>query len=484
MERGTAVCLELLRDALRERIVPATTGGVARQSAQMATGILTRLSLAAGLGADLERRAFHERRTLLAEYAPYLDGADRDDAERLIGVPADAAPDADLASVRRLLERVHGMLLNSDTREAQQAARRILSIDARNRRALEDAFKHAMTQSTDTQANAVPSSLTADETARLAAWLRREFPDEGSLEITGSRAIPGGFSRQTLFVEMRGTKRLPPTVVVRRDGLVLHSGKSVGFEYPILQALAASGTPAPAPLACETTGTVLGRPFLVVSRVEGDTFGDTIDVSGGPDRTLGHDLATVLAKLHAVPIGSLTHVDGAGMKPVDRIRREIAADHAAWKSLGFPSLPMDAAFAWLARHMDAADGPLALVHRDIGGHNLLAKDHRIQAILDWEIAVIGNPAEDLGYARFTVEQLVDWPSFMDAYAARSGWRPSDASIDFYTLWGAARLVVLIGKARAGVLSGQLKDLGLAYVGEHFMPRFASRVADTVERLLA
>ena len=62
--------------------------------------------------------------------------------------------------------------------------------------------------------------------------------------------------------------------------------------------------------------------------------------------------------------------------------------------------------------------------------------------------------------------------------------PPEASLDFYTLWGAVRLAVLIGKARAGVRSGQLRDLGLVYVSEHFMPRFISRVAEMMGRLLA
>jgi aminoglycoside phosphotransferase (APT) family kinase protein len=301
--------------------------------------------------------------------------------------------------------------------------------------------------------------------------------------VASSRALAGGFSRSTLFVELSGTRTLPAAVVIRRDGQVLHSGNSVGFEYPILKELSAAGLPVPMPLAAELSGQVLGRPFLVVSRLEGTTFGDTIDVSI-QDHALCLDLARQLARLHRVPADRFGHVHGSGMRIVDRVRGEIEADRQAWRAVGPPCLPMDAAFAWLARNMDAADGPVALVHRDIGGHNMLAHDHRIHAILDWEIAVVGNPAEDLGYARYTIAQLGDWDAFLDAYSEAAGWRPPEASLDFYTLWGAVRLGVLIGKARAGVRSGQLRDLGLVYVSEHFMPRFISRVAEMMGRLLA
>lgn len=482
MDRGFSLYLELLRDALRERVVPALEGAVARQAGALATGVLTRLVIATGLAPDLERDAFAERKLLLAEYAPYLDGRERDEADRLLGVVPAAAGDADLDAMRRLLERVYAILEAHPGRESGRAMARILAIDARVRRTLEDAFKAAMA-APPTSGSGAPASLSAEETAALTAWLRREFPSDTTLEVAASRALPGGFSRSTLFVELRGTTTLPSTVVIRRDGQVLHSGNSVGFEYPILKALAEDGLPVPRPLAWESTGAVLGRPFLVVSRLEGETFGDTIDVTIR-DRALAKDLARQLARLHRVPADRFPHVHGFGLRIVDRVRGEIEADHQAWRGLGVHSMPMDAAFAWLARHLDAADGPSALVHRDIGGHNMLAHEHRINAILDWEIAVIGNPAEDLGYAHFTIAQLDEWEAFLDTYAEAAGWRPPQAALDFYTLWGAARLAVLIGKARAGVRAGHLRDLGLVYVSEHFMPRFVSRVADTMERLLA
>lgn len=482
MDRGLSTYLELLRDALRERIVPAAQGAPAQQAGALATGVLTRLAISTGLAPTLERDAFAQRKLLLAEYAPYLDGRERDEADHLLGVLPGSASDADLDAMRRSLDRVYAVLDAHSTPEARRAAARILAIDARIRQSLEDAFRSAMAAPASA-GSGPPAALSDEESAALTTWLRQQFPEEAALQVASSRALAGGFSRSTLFVELSGTKSLPSAVVIRRDGQVLHSGNSVGFEYPILKELSDAGLPVPKPLASESSGTVLGRPFLVVSRLEGATFGDTIDVSI-QDRALSLDLARQLARLHRVPAERFGHVHGSNLRIVDRVRGEIEADHRAWRTVGPPCLPMDAAFAWLARNMASADGPVALVHRDIGGHNLLAHGHRINAILDWEIAVVGNPAEDLGYVRYTIDQLGDWDAFLDAYSEAAGWRPPQASLDFYTLWGAVRLAVLIGKARAGVRAGQFRDLGLVYVSEHFMPRFISRVAETMERLIA
>ncbi|HKY90032.1 MAG TPA: hypothetical protein VJM11_03295, partial [Nevskiaceae bacterium] len=131
MDRGLSTYLELLRDALRERVVPAIEGAAARQSGALATGVLTRLAIATGLAPTLEREAFAERKLLLAEYAPYLDGRERDEADHLLGVLPDAVRDADLDAMGRLLDRVFAILSAHPTREANRAAARILAIDAR-----------------------------------------------------------------------------------------------------------------------------------------------------------------------------------------------------------------------------------------------------------------------------------------------------------------------------------------------------------------
>jgi aminoglycoside phosphotransferase (APT) family kinase protein len=168
---------------------------------------------------------------------------------------------------------------------------------------------------------------------------------------------------------------------------------------------------------------------------------------------------------------------------VSRIRHEIQVERENWRSLGKADAMVHTSFAWLEQHLDRAGTRRALIHRDIGMHNILVDASRVTAFLDWECPVIGNPAEDLGYARYTAMQLCEWDEFLAAYSEGGGMIPSREELDFYTLWGLLRVALIIARARAGVVSGQLPDLGLAYVGEHFVQRLLCRVSETLSSLL-
>jgi aminoglycoside phosphotransferase (APT) family kinase protein len=103
-----------------------------------------------------------------------------------------------------------------------------------------------------------------------------------------------------------------------------------------------------------------------------------------------------------------------------------------------------------------------LVHGDASFHNVMASGDRLTALLDWEWAHIGAPAEDLGYCRPAVESAIEWGRFMDAYSRAGGPAVPQEQIDFYSVWGRLRIITMIIAARALYLAGPARDLEFAH----------------------
>jgi Phosphotransferase enzyme family len=78
-------------------------------------------------------------------------------------------------------------------------------------------------------------------------------------------------------------------------------------------------------------------------------------------------------------------------------------------------------FSFLLSDPLPADRPRRLVHGDVGFHNMMMRDGRLAAILDWELTHIGDPAEDIGYIRAPLlKPLKPWDKFVATYVAEGG----------------------------------------------------------------
>jgi aminoglycoside phosphotransferase (APT) family kinase protein len=107
---------------------------------------------------------------------------------------------------------------------------------------------------------------------------------------------------------------------------------------------------------------------------------------------------------------------------------------------------------------------ICVVHTDVGLHNLLVEDGRIRALLDWEFARVGDPADDLGYARPHVEKLLPWGDFLAEYAAHGGPEYREANARWYEVWRSVRNAVCCSIGLAGFVSGENLQVNQALVG--------------------
>lgn len=317
---------------------------------------------------------------------------------------------------------------------------------------------------------------------RFQTFLRQHELGGAATRVTGSRQLAGGRSKQTIMVTLEGASGLPTTVVVRQDWSSAVTGTSVVAEYALLRRVFDAGLRVPQPLLLEKSPDALGGPFLVVTPMPGGAQGDIFN----PPRSerLALQVAAQLAQLHQLAPEEFSAL-GVPTEAYSQaqLREGLQGFRALNGKLGVPCRTIEIATDWLERNIEGVKGGKAMLHNDLGCHNFLIEGEELTAILDWELAHIGNPAADLGYVRDWIGQMTPWPRFMQAYRAAGGPAVDQATLDFYTLWCGVRLYCLLLQARAGVAMGMVKDTEITYAVAQFMPKLLHRISRELRAIL-
>lgn len=231
------------------------------------------------------------------------------------------------------------------------------------------------------------------DVGQLAGFLSAKLGMAGEVSV---RQFAGGHSNLTYLVKV-GDKE----VVLRRPphGAAAKGGHDMPREYRILEALVATAVPVPKPLAlCEDTG-VLGAPFYLMERVVGVVLRDADTVAVLTDAptmsAIADSFVQTLARIHAAKSPALEAL-GKGEGYVARQVKGWAERYAKAKTDDIPD--MTAIADWLPPRIPSAEESV-LVHNDFKLDNLVLAPRRmadVVAVLDWEMATIGDPLADLG----------------------------------------------------------------------------------------
>jgi aminoglycoside phosphotransferase (APT) family kinase protein len=232
-----------------------------------------------------------------------------------------------------------------------------------------------------------------DELAQLAKFLAAAGICDGPLT---ARPVGDGHSNLTFLVS-DGHRQ----VVVRRPPPppLPPGAHDVLREATLIRSLAGSPVPVPEVLATAAAGEVIEAPLFVMSFVAGPvaTTETPPALSSPADRRrLGQALVDTLAALHAIDwraAGLAGHPEGFNTRHLRRMGR-LVAEADGQLPTGFAELA-----AWLEAHVPPESGA-SIVHNDYRLGNLILAPEppaRIAAVLDWELATIGDPLFDLGY---------------------------------------------------------------------------------------
>jgi aminoglycoside phosphotransferase (APT) family kinase protein len=322
----------------------------------------------------------------------------------------------------------------------------------------------------------------------LQAYLLENLPGaEGNLSV---EQFPSGYSNLTYLIRMgeRGyVLRRPPF------GAKIKTGHDMLREYTVLSALKKQYDKVPEPLLYTDDESVIGAPFYVMERVEGVILRAKMPKEMRPDAEtmsgIAQSLIDTFVELHAIDYRA-AGLESFG-KPTGYVERQIKGWTKRYFNAKTDEAPeLERAAQWLADHLPPENlrAPMrgragaALIHNDFKYDNVVLdpKDWaRIIAILDWEMATLGDPLMDLGASLGYwvnaddppwLQQLALSPTTLPGNPSRGEVverysRQSGRNVDhlvFYYVYGLFRVAVIVQQIYYRYQKGLTKD-----------PRFAT-----------
>lgn len=308
--------------------------------------------------------------------------------------------------------------------------------------------------------------MPEDDLGRSLAQLLGHLVGD-SARVEGLKRLSGGASRETWAFDLIGSGGSRALILQRlRQGASTRPGSlSVAGEVELLRMAHESGVSVPQVLYSDEAA-VLGSPGMVVERLDGETIPRKLlrdEEWAGARARLCKQVAGALAAIHQIPPDRVPGLPVGD--PLDQQREMIDV-------LVEPHPAFELGLRWLEAHRPAGVEQ-RVVHGDLRLGNLLVDHDGLRAVLDWELAHLGDPVEDLGW--FCVRAwrfgcplpaggLAGREELLDAYRAASGRHVDPASLRWWEMFGTLRWGVICVLQAWSHLQGLSRSVELAAIG--------------------
>lgn len=276
--------------------------------------------------------------------------------------------------------------------------------------------------------------------------------------VTSAVQLAGGASKESWAVALADGSEL----VVRRagGGRIHRDALSLRDEFDVLLAAREAGVRVPEPLAY--LGELQGREAFAMTRARGETVGRRIVRQ--PPAGLAEELATELARIHRIPPARLPSL------PREELFRRL---YAELDLVDEPHPAIELGLVWCRERIPLERTPVVL-HGDFRIGNVVVDEKGLVAVLDWEFARIGDPAEDLAWPlvrawRFGANQLrlggvADPGPYLERYATLTGLEVPAAELYAWEVLGNCTWAIgALNQARRH-LRGEERNVELAILG--------------------
>ena len=272
-------------------------------------------------------------------------------------------------------------------------------------------------------------------TVQLESWIANAT---GAHEVT-LRRRPGGGRHQAWDVDLVGSDGATTRRFLRADAVrpASHESYTLWREAEIYGALAEAGLPVPQILAVHPD-----HPAVMMAYADGVARFAGLDPAA--QTAILDDLVVALVRMHHLDVTTM-HLPS--LLPTGRVADHVRAELDEWEGRldhsGQAEPFLRACFAWLRAHVPDVDGPPSLVQGDTGPGNLLHDGAHLTALLDFELAHLGDPMEDLAWigTRNAQEPVPDFHALLDAYM-RAGGAIDVERIQYHFVLAELRIAVL------------------------------------------
>jgi len=315
----------------------------------------------------------------------------------------------------------------------------------------------------------------------VAAW----YP--GATGVTGAAKLSGGANQETWsfdIVHPDGNvgailRRAPP-------GYGASPGRAAGLdaEAILMQLAHDAGLPSPRVMHVLTPNEDLGTGFIM-QRVEGETIARKIlrdEEFAAARPLLARQIGGVLAGLHRLPLDKLPELRSR------TATQEIGEFERDYRSLNWPKPVFELALRWLRDHDPGPSAETTLVHGDFRNGNLIIGVDGVRAVLDWELAHLGDPMEDLGWVCVNSWRFGEIDKPVGGFGSReelfAGYEAAGREVDaarvkFWEVMGTLRWGIMCGGMMQRFREGPDHSMERAMIG-----RRASETEIDLLRLLA
>ena len=284
---------------------------------------------------------------------------------------------------------------------------------------------------------------------RIESYLNAKLPAAADLRLSNLWRIPGGASRETWSFDARWRedgKDVSRGLILRRDpdASVLETERDL--EFRVMEAVWSQGVPVPKMHWLEQDGAWLDRPFFVMDRIDGcETSPQRLLMEPRYVRVqqaIARQFTQILARIHALD----------------------------WKALGLDFLGVPPGPA------GCAGRGVVLVHADYRTGNFLVDEQgEIKGVLDWEMAHLGDPLEDIAWAcirpwRWAGDErvggLMTRDEFYRAYSELTGLEIDDESLRFWEVLGNVKLAAIFLTGGRSFCEGRTASVMMALLGRN------------------
>ena len=320
----------------------------------------------------------------------------------------------------------------------------------------------------------------------IAEYLKSKLAGAPTVSVSNLYRIPGGASRETWSFDAawnEGGSQTSRGFIIRRDpdASVLETERDI--EFQVMDVAHKHGVPVPRMDWLEEDGGALERPFFVMERID-DCETSPTTVLMDPRffqarEEIARQFVEVLAKIHAIDakgsdlafLGPVPAPDACAVPEIDRWDEILGRDATE------PQPVLRGALRWLRRNLPRPAQRVVLTHADYRtGNFLCSPEGEIKGMLDWEMAHLGDPMEDVGWAcmrpwRWLGNELIggllERDEFYRRYTEATGIKVDVEAVRFWEVLGDLKLAVIFITGGKSFTDGRTHSPMMAFLARNF-----------------